>query len=84
MFFNKKNKMEPSKRGKNPSHCSRILKWVEKVDDLTLLFNSLEKCSIGFYKLIIAVFKILKIPLIIKGIDLFFDTIGSLIFFYTI
>jgi len=44
-----------SKRGtKKTSHCSSLNRVIKKVDDLSSLFNSLEKCTNSLNKLFVA------------------------------
>lgn len=65
----------PSKRGfPKTSHCSSKMKKVtDKIDEISLVFSSLENCIIKFHKVLIALCKL--IMFIIKIILLFSSTL---------
>jgi hypothetical protein len=56
----KKFKIVPSKGGKVPSHCSSMVRLTEKIDRLSNLFVSLEKCTINLHRFLNAVWNLGK------------------------
>jgi len=63
--MNKKFNIIPSKRGKVPSHLSSMMEIVKKVNELSILFSTLENCTINFHKFIVALWKLTKLLIII-------------------
>jgi hypothetical protein len=59
--MNEKFKIIPSKKRKMSSHYSSMMRKVKKVNELSLLFYSLEKCTINLYGFIRAMWKLAKL-----------------------
>jgi len=51
----------PSKRGILSPHCSSMMRKVRKVNELSLLFLSLEKCTISLHRFLSAMWNLAKL-----------------------
>lgn len=58
-------KIVPSKRGETPSHCSSMMRKIQKVNELSSLFVSLEKCTKNLKKFLVAVWDLIRVLFII-------------------